>query len=128
MAPHVAKITEIGQQFPNDCFCPPTVRALEVAVLDEGHRGVRRPANVIVVRIDGIGQVHDCGGLAEERPGTKSRRQSSRNLEHQPGEQGRRHGGGEHSEGGLLQLDSRKRDRSDEQRDGEAHPGQGAAS
>ncbi len=128
MAPYVTQITEFGQQLPDDGFCLPTVRTLEVAVLDEGHVGVRRAADVVPVGIDGIGEVHDGRGLAEERSGAKRRGQVVWSIsEHQPGEQGRHHGGGEHAERGLLQLDTRERDRGDEQRDGEAHPRQGAA-
>jgi len=56
MTPHVTQVAEVGQEFPDDRFGPPTVRALEVAVLDEGHVRVRRPADMVAVVIDRIGE------------------------------------------------------------------------
>ena len=66
--PHVAQVAEIGQQRPDDRLGLAAVRALEVAVLDQGDRRLIRPAHVVPVRVDRDGQVDDGLGRADERP------------------------------------------------------------
>ena len=50
--PDVSDIAEVGQQLPDDRLRLPAVGALEVAVLDDRHRRVDRPADVVALRID----------------------------------------------------------------------------
>jgi len=49
------------------------VGALEVAVLDHGDAGVRRPADVVALGVDVVGQVDDLLGSTEEGLGTSVR-------------------------------------------------------
>ena len=51
MPPDVADVAEIAEQLADDRFRLPAVRALEVAVLDDRHRRVDRPANVVALRV-----------------------------------------------------------------------------
>ena len=50
--PHVAHVAEVGEQLADDRLGHAAVRALEVAVLDERHRRVCRPAEVVALDVD----------------------------------------------------------------------------
>ena len=50
--PDVADVAEVAQQLADDRLGLPAVGAFEVAVLDDGHRRVDRPADVVALRID----------------------------------------------------------------------------
>ena len=56
--PHVAQVTEVGQELTKHGLRPAAVRALEVAVLEERHGSVAGAADVVPVRVDRHGQVH----------------------------------------------------------------------
>ena len=73
--PDVADVAEVGQQLADDRLGLAAVGALEVAVLDEGHRRVGRAADVVALRIDRRGQVDDRLGGAEQRADPQPGRQ-----------------------------------------------------
>ena len=50
--PDVADVAEVTQELTHDRFRLSAVGALEVAVLEDGDRGVDRPANVVALRVD----------------------------------------------------------------------------
>ena len=62
-----------GQQLPNHLLGLPAIRALEIAVFDQGHGRVVRSANVIAGGVDILGQVENILGrtadLARARAG-----------------------------------------------------------
>ena len=57
VTPDVADVAEVGEQLAQDRLGPAAVRALEVPVLDDRHRRLDRPANVIAIGVDRHGQV-----------------------------------------------------------------------
>ena len=59
VAPDVAHVADLGEQLADAALRPTAVRALEVAVLDERHRRVRGPANVVPPGIDGSSEIDD---------------------------------------------------------------------
>ncbi len=62
---HEAEVALEGLKEPsNGGLRPSTVRAFEVAILDQGHRRVGRPANVVDVGVDGCGEVLERSGDA----------------------------------------------------------------
>ena len=63
--PHVAKIPDAPEQLAEHRLGLAAVGALEVTVFDERDCRVLGPANVVVVRIDGDGEVDDSVGCAE---------------------------------------------------------------
>jgi len=52
MAPDVRDVAEVPQELAQDGLRLPAVGTLEVAVLDDRDGGVRRPAEVVSLRID----------------------------------------------------------------------------
>src|SRR6266542_1681440 len=62
---HEAEVALEGLKEPsNGGLRPSTVRAFEVAILDQGHRRAGRPANVVDVGVDGCGEVLERSGDA----------------------------------------------------------------
>ena len=57
--PHVAQVPEPGQQLTDDRFGLAAVWALEVPILYERYRCARRPADMVTVIVDGLGEVDD---------------------------------------------------------------------
>ena len=121
--PHVANVAEVAEQLADDRLGLPAVRALEVAVLDEGHRRVARAADVVALRIDVDVQVGQRLGAAEQGTDAQAPRQQRGRAEEQPGEDRRAERGAEDPELRLLELRAVERERRDEQRDGEADAG-----
>ena len=66
------------------------VRALEVAVLDDGDGGVSRSADVVALGVDVVREVDELLGAAEERLGTPVGRQQCGDPEDHPGRPRRR--------------------------------------
>ena len=82
---------------------PAAVGALEVAVLDQRHRRVRRAADVVALGVDRHGEVDEIVGGPTS--GARVRRGSSAvDAEHEPGRARRADRRGQHAELGLLQL------------------------
>ena len=75
VAPDVADVAEVGQQLAHDRLGLAAVRALEVAVLDQGDRRVRRAADVVALGVHRHGQVDDRLGRAEQRADARALRQ-----------------------------------------------------
>ena len=123
MTPYVADVPEVAQQLAHDGLGSSAVRALEVAVLDHGHRRVERATYVVRLGVDRKFEIEKRLGAAEQGRDTAPLRQQSDGAEHQPGEGGRAHGGGEDARLGLLELCAAECERGDEQRDGEADAG-----
>ena len=84
MAPDVTDVAVIGQEFTHDRLGLTAVRALEIAVLDDGHGRLARAADVVVVGIDGCGEVDDRLGGAEQGAGAHRLRQQQRDPEDRP--------------------------------------------
>ena len=60
MAPHVADVAEVAEQLADDGLGLATVRALEIAVLDEGDRcRFAGAADVVAGRVDRAAEVDD---------------------------------------------------------------------
>ena len=73
MAPHIAKVAEVGREVADDLFGLSAVRAFEVAVFNERDRRVFGSADVVALAVDGIGEIDDGRGLAEQRAGVHVR-------------------------------------------------------
>ena len=125
--PDVADVAEVAQQLAHDRLRLPAVRALEVAVLDDRDRRVERPANVVALRVDVDVEIDERLGRAEQRADAEAAREQRRRAEEQPGEERRAERGAQDAELRLLELRPVERERRDEQRDGEADPGDRAA-
>ena len=89
--PDVADVAEVAQQLADDRLGLAAVRALEVAVLDDGDRRVGRPADVVALGID-----VDCtrstsgSGAAEQGADARPLGQQRGRPEEQPGEESTR--------------------------------------
>ena len=60
MAPHVAHVIAVHrEQFADHLFGLSAVLAFEVAILDECHRRVVGPADVVAVGVDVVGEIED---------------------------------------------------------------------
>ncbi len=70
--PDVADLAVVGQQLADDRLGLTAVRALEVAVFDDGDQRLARAADVVELRVDGGGQVDDRLGRAEQRPAARA--------------------------------------------------------
>src|SRR5262245_33442725 len=127
VAPHVADVAEAGEQLTDDGLCLSAVRALEVAVLDNGHQGVLRPADVIAVLIDVCGQVDDEVRGAEQSTAAGRGWQQLSDAEDDPGREGGAQSGGEDADLRLLKLAAAEGKGRDQERHREADPGDGAA-
>ena len=127
MPPDVADVAEVAQELAHDRLGLPAVRALEVAVLDDRHRRVERPADVVALGIDVDAEVDERLRGTEQRADPQAPRQQRRRAEEQPGEQRRAERGAEDAELRLLELRPVERERRDQQGDGEADPGDRAA-
>ena len=125
--PDVADVAEVAQELADDRLRLAAVGALEVAVLDDRDRRVERPADVVALRIDVDVEVDERLGGAEQGADPQAPRQQRRGAEEQPGEERRAEGGAEDAELRLLELRAVEGERRDEQRDGEADPGDRAA-
>ena len=68
MPPDVTQLTEVAQQLADHRLGLTAVWALQIAVLKQGHRGLRRPADVVTFGVDGNGQVDDRFRAADQRP------------------------------------------------------------
>jgi hypothetical protein len=101
--PHVADVAEVAQQLADHWFGPAAVGALEVAVLDHGHRGGGRAAQVVAARVDRHGQVGDGVGRAQQGQQLQPLGQPGHDLEHRPAQPGRHQHRGQHPELGLLE-------------------------
>jgi hypothetical protein len=64
--PHVADVREVAEQLAHSGLRPSAVRALEVAVLDHGHRRVERTADVVRLGIDHELEVEERVCAAEQ--------------------------------------------------------------
>src|SRR5215218_10045338 len=104
MPPHVADVREVAEQLAHSGLRPSAVRALEVAVLDYGHRRVERTADVVRLGIHRELEVEKRLGAAEQGSNTAPLRQQSDGAEHQPRDGSRADGGGEDAGLGLLEL------------------------
>jgi hypothetical protein len=82
MPPHVADVREVAEQLAHFGLRPSAVRALEVAVLDHGHRRVERAADVVRLGIDGELEVDERLCAAEQGRDTAPLRQQSDGAEH----------------------------------------------
>ena len=84
--PHVADVVaEVGEELANDGLGLPAVGALEVAVLDQGHERVARPAHVVALGIDRHRQVDERIGRSDQRaqpPARRAARSVARNTVH----------------------------------------------
>src|SRR3954468_17287791 len=69
MPPRVPDVTPTGQQLPDHGFRLTAVRALEVAVLDHGDRGVLGTPDMVTVRVDRCGEIDDGLARAQQRAG-----------------------------------------------------------
>ena len=85
VAPHVAQLGVAGEQLADDRLGLAAVGALEVAVLDEGHRGLARAADVVAVGVDRGGEVDDERRGAEERARAGALWQQQGRAEDDPG-------------------------------------------
>ena len=65
VAPDVAQLAEVRQQLADHRLGLAAVRALEVAVLEQRHRGVLGPADVVALGVDGYREVDDRLGAAD---------------------------------------------------------------
>src|SRR5947208_9146972 len=105
MAPYVAQVVAEGrQQLADHDLGLAAVRALVVAVLDEGHRRVVGPTDVVAFRIDLVREVEDVLPRARELPRPDLLREAADRAERErAGERGedRRR---EHSELRLVEL------------------------
>ena len=78
VAPHVAQVVaEVGEQLADDRLGLAAVGALEVAVLDQRDRGVRRAADVVAGRGRPARQVDQRLGRADQLRGRGARRAAS---------------------------------------------------
>ena len=123
VAPHVAHVVAVRtEQLADHALSLPAVRALEVAVLDERHRRVVGPANVVAIGVDFIDQVEDVVGGAPDLAGSDSVRQSTDEPGQHPRDRRRDHDRRERTQPRLVEAFSRERETRDQQRDGEADP------
>ena len=127
MPPDVAQVTEVAEQLADDRLGLAAVGALEIAVLDDRHGRLRRPSDVVASGIDGIVQVDDHVRGSEQRPDPETLGKQRGRAEDEPGRQRGAQCRAEHAELRLLQLRSSEREAGDQQRDGEADAGDGAA-
>ena len=127
MSPDVADVAEVTEELTHDRLGTPAIRALEVAVLDHCHRSVERPADAIAFRVDVDVEVDERLGGAQEGTNPKAARKQSSGAKEQPGEDRRAECGAQDAQLRLLELGTVEGERRDEQRDGEADPGDRAA-
>ncbi len=121
MAPHVPDLIAEGrEQLADHRLRLPAVRALEVAVFEQRDRRIVRPAHVVALVVDRLGEVDDRLRSAEERAEPHRRRQQCKRAEDEPGRERRAEPGGEHAELRLFELLPRERTIRDQQRDREA--------
>src|SRR4051794_24802322 len=126
--PDVADFAEVAQELADDRLRPPAVRALEVAVLDDGDgRVTRSPADVIALRLDVDVEVDERLGRPEQRADLRAPRKERGRPEDEPRQNRRADGCAEDAELRLVELRPAKRERRDEQRDGEPNAGDRAA-
>ena len=123
MTPDVADVGEVAEQLANDRLGPPAIGALEVAVLDHGHRCMAGAPDVIAVRVDLVGEVGEQLGGAQEDTIAPTLREQVGGAEREPGDERRAGDGAENAELGLLELGPRERQARDQQGHGEADPG-----
>ena len=76
--PDVAEVAELGEQLADDRLGLPAERALEVAVLDERHRGLLGAADVVALGVDGDREVDQQLGRPEQRADLEPRSAASR--------------------------------------------------
>ena len=122
VAPHVADAPVAREQLAHDGLGLTAVGALEVAVLDDRHRRLLRPADVVALGIDRVLQVDDRVGGAEQQPGAARGRERRRDPEDQPRDHRSRRRRRQDAELGLVELLPGERQRRDEQADREADP------
>ena len=121
--PDITEIADIGEQLPNDRLRLTAERALEVAVFDERHFRLVRPADVVALRIHRNRKVDELIRGAEERADPQLDRELCGGPEQNPGRRGRDDRGGEHPELRLGERRPREREVGDQQRHGEPDPG-----
>jgi len=127
MAPDVAQVAEVPEQLADDRLGLAAVRALEVAVLDQGDGRLRRAAQVVALGVDRIGEIDDRRRRSEQGPDPQPPREHRGPAENEPGEERGAERGREDAELRLLELLPVERERCDQQRDREADAGDGAA-
>ena len=121
VAPHVAHVVAVaGEQLPDGPLRLAAVGALEVAVLDQGHRGVVGPADVVVLGVDVHGQVEDVIRGPTDLPSANGLGQSLDELRYHPGHCRRDHDRGQRPEPRLVERSAMEREGRDEQRHREA--------
>ena len=118
--PDVADVAEVRQQLAHDRLGFAAVGALEVPVLDDGHRRLGRPAQVIPLGIHRHGQVGERLRAAQQGTDARPSGEHGGGPKDQPGQGRSADGCAQHAELRLPQLDSVKGQRRDQQGDGEA--------
>ena len=127
MPPDVADFAEISEELADDRFGLPAVGALEIAVLDNRNRRVQWPANVVPLRVDIEVEVDERLRGAEQGADPQPPGQERRGAEQEPGDERCAERGTEDPELRLLEPAPLEGEGRDEQRDGEADPGDRAA-
>ena len=126
VAPHEPKVG-VGEQVTRHRFGLAAVRALEVAELDDGDRGVERPADVVAFGVDLGDQVLDQAEVALQRPSPSLRGQQPGEPVDEPGQHCGDNRRGQRTELRLGELGAGECAVGDQQRHGEADTGDGSA-
>ena len=106
--PHVVHVPELCEERAHRGLGLAAVGALEVAVLHDGDGRLRRPADVVALRVDRFGEVDERLGVTEESADAAARGQTTRRGEDGPGEQGGDGGRDQDAEARLGELSPRK--------------------
>ncbi len=105
MAPDVAHVVAEGrQQLADRVLGLPAVRAFEVPVLEQRHRGVLGAADVVALGIDVVGEVEDVVGGARDLPCAQRRGQAPDDLQDRPRDERRDDDGGQGAELRLVEA------------------------
>ena len=119
--PYVSDVVAVGgQQLADRAFGLAAVRAFEVPVLDQCHRGVVRAADVVVLGIDVGREVEDVLGRAGDLARAKRFGQLPDQAGQDPSHRRRHHHRAERAELRLVELDALEGEARDEQRNREA--------
>jgi hypothetical protein len=125
--PHVLDVAEVGEELADDRLCLATVRALEVAILDDRDTCVERSSNVVTIGVHLEVQVGKRFRGAEECTPAQWTRQVGRGLEEQPRERRCADRRAQDADLRLVELPTAEGKGRDQERDGESDPGDRAA-